>query len=279
MYLATELDVNGRLLRGNVRMPDSGGPFPAIVFLHGFTVWKTGPQRLYEEFARAAVGKGYCVIRFDFYGTGESEGEFYEMTIGSEMNETEAIFAWAKEQPYVDAGNLFLGGHSMGALVAVLTAPRLKPKALFGWSTAMTMYYQAGIRARTMKGPTARGWDIDGLELSREFMDEAAGMDFQAMARGYGGPVLLVHGSCDTDIPVESAYVLQKIYGEKCQIDVVEGANHRFLSLPWKRHVYERTLAFLGEQTNRMLSFEISEAHCHEIFHSLRSGCTDAGDR
>lgn len=84
MYLATELDVNGRLLRGNVRMPDSGGPFPTIVFLHGFTVWKTGPQRLYEEFAREAVKEGFCVIRFDFYGTGESEGEFYEMTIGSE---------------------------------------------------------------------------------------------------------------------------------------------------------------------------------------------------
>ena len=58
MYLANELDVNGRLLRGNVRMPDAGGPFPTIVFLHGFTVWKTGPQRLYEEFVRMAVKEG-----------------------------------------------------------------------------------------------------------------------------------------------------------------------------------------------------------------------------
>ena len=55
MYIATELDVNGRLLRGNVRMPDKEGRFPTIIFLHGFTVWKTGPQRLYEEFAREAI--------------------------------------------------------------------------------------------------------------------------------------------------------------------------------------------------------------------------------
>lgn len=279
MYLATELDVNGRLLRGNVRMPDSGGSFPTIVFLHGFTVWKTGPQRLYEEFAREAVKEGFCVIRFDFYGTGESEGEFYEMTIGSEMKETGAIFAWARKQPYVDKDNIFLGGHSMGALVAVLTAPQLQPKGLFGWATAMTMFYQAGLRTRTMRGPTTRGWDIDGLELSREFMEEAAGMDFQAMAKGYGGPVLLIHGSCDTDIPVESAYILKKIYGDACQLDVVEGANHRFLSLPWKRHVYERTLTFLREQMGWPLTFEMSEAYCHEIFHSLRNGCTDAGDK
>lgn len=250
MYLSTELNINGRLLRGNVRMPDGKGPFPTIVFLHGFTVWKTGPQRLYEEFVREAVKDGFSVIRFDFYGTGESDGEFYEMTIGSEMLETGVIFEWAGQQPYVDEHNIFLGGHSMGALIAVLKAPKLKPKAVFGWATALTMLYQAGLRTRTMNGPTERGWDIDGLELSREFMEEAAGMDFLAMSKGYDGPVLLIHGSRDTDIPVESAYALKAMYGDNCAIDIVEGANHRFLSLEWKRYIYGRTLEFLREHIN-----------------------------
>ncbi len=248
MYLANELDIKGRILRGNVRMPDCGGPFPTIVFLHGFTVWKTGPQRLYEEFVRMAVKNGFCVVRYDFYGTGESEGEFYEMTIGSEMNETKAIVEWTKRQPYVDAGNIFLGGHSMGALIAVREAPVIQPKCVFGWATALSMLYQAGVRTRTMKGATERGWDIDGLELSREFMDECAGMDFLEMAKGYEGPVLLIHGSGDMDIPVECSYALRKVYGERCELDIVPGANHRFLSLPWKQHVYEKTLEFLKKQ-------------------------------
>lgn len=250
MYLSTELNVNGRLLRGNVRMPDTNGPFPTIVFLHGFTVWKTGPQRLYEEFVRDAVKAGFCVVRFDFYGTGESDGEFYEMTIGSEMNETAAIFNWTKEQSYVDSSNVFLGGHSMGALVAVVEAPELNPKGLFGWATAMTMLYQAGQRTRTMNGPTERGWDIDGLELSREFMEEAAEMDFLAMAKGYEGPVLLIHGTKDVDIPIECSYALKKVYGDSCVLDAVEGANHRFLSLPWKKHIYEKTIEFLKAHIN-----------------------------
>ena len=75
------------------------------------------------------------------------------------------------------------------------------------------MLFQAGQRTRTMRGPTERGWDIDGLELSREFMDECAGMDFLEMVKGYDKPVLLIHGTGDVDIPVESAYALKKVYG------------------------------------------------------------------
>lgn len=246
MYIATELDVNGRLLRGNVRMPDGEGKFPTIVFLHGFTVWKTGPQRLYEEFVRDAVKAGYCVIRYDFYGTGESDGEFWEMTIGSEMNETEAIYNWAKEQPYVDPEKIFIGGHSMGALLAVIVAPKLQPAGIFGWATAMSMLYQAGGRTRNMNGPSEHGWDIDGLELSREFMEECYTMNFQDMAKGYDKPVLLIHGTGDADIPVDCSIMLKAQYGDCCQLELIEGANHRFLSIPWKKEIYAKTIDFLN---------------------------------
>lgn len=252
-HIATELDVDGRLLRGNVRKPEGEGPFPTVVFLHGFTVWKTGPNRLYEDFVRLAVPAGFCVVRYDFYGTGESEGEFYEMTIGNEMKETEAIFAWTKKLDYVDSNNIFLAGHSMGGQVAALTAPKLQPKGLIAWAPALTMLYQAGMRCRTMHGPTERGWDIEGLELSREFMEECGKIDmhFCEMASGYEGPVLLIHGTNDMAIPVESSsYSLKSLYGDKCEALIIEGADHRFLSLEWKKTLYNGTIDFMKKHLN-----------------------------
>ena len=74
------------------------------------------------------------------------------------MNETAAIYSGRAEQPSVDASNMFLGGHSLGALLALVEAPHIQPKAAFGWSTALTMLFQAGQRTRTMRGPTERGW-------------------------------------------------------------------------------------------------------------------------
>ena len=70
-------------------------------------------------------------------------------------------------------------------------------------------------------------------------------MDFQEMAKGYDRPVLLIHGTNDADIPVESSYMLRNIYGDCCELAVIEGANHRFLSLKWKQEVYEKTLTFI----------------------------------
>ena len=42
MYRALELDVNGRLIRGCLRAPEGEGPFPTVIFFHGFTVDKVG---------------------------------------------------------------------------------------------------------------------------------------------------------------------------------------------------------------------------------------------
>lgn len=246
MYIATTLKVGDRLLRGNVRMPDGEGKFPTIIFLHGFTVWKTGPQRLYEEFVQRAEKEGFCIVRFDFYGTGESDGEFWEMTLGSEMTETDAIFEWTKQQPYVDTDKIYIGGHSMGGLLAVTEAPKLQPAGIFGWAPAMSMVYQAGKRTRTLGGPSEHGWDIDGLELSREYMEEAYGMDFIAMGKGYDGPVLLIHGTGDMDIPMDDSMILtHAVYGDNCELKLIEGANHRFLRVDWKKQVYDMTLEFL----------------------------------
>jgi len=249
MYQAAELNVKGRLIRGVVRAPEGAGPFPAVIFHHGFTVDKVGMMRLHELFARECVKAGFACVRFDHYGLGESDGDFSEMTIGKEIEEAEAIYNWTLNQPWADPQNVVISGHSMGGLVASIAAVKCQPKALLLWSPALTMFYQAGLRARTLVGPTEHGWDIGGMELGREFMEEAAGMNFLEMARGYEGPVLQIHGSEDEQIPVDVVHRYHWLYGEKHRAVVVEGANHQFSSLAWKKQVYDESIAFVAEHT------------------------------
>lgn len=245
MYQSVTLDVNGRLLRGGVRTPQGEGKFPTLIFMHGFTVDKVGPARLYEMFAQQCQAEGIAVIRFDFYGCGESDGNFNEMTIGTEMTEMTAIYKWAETQSYVDQNKIFLGGHSMGGLLATLLAPTLKPCGVLAWSPALLMYYEASRRARTMMGETQIGYDINGLELSKTYLKEASEMNFIEMARGYDGNVLIMHGEQDEEIAAACAYRYQQLYKEKLNIHLVKGANHQFTSLPWRKELYDVSLDFL----------------------------------
>lgn len=248
MYKAVELSVKGRLLRGVVRTPETDGPFPAVIFYHGFTVDKVGMMRLHELFARECVKAGFACIRFDFYGLGESDGDFSEMTIGKEIEEAEAIYQWTCQQDYVDSQNVIVSGHSMGALVASISAVRTNPKALLLWSPALTMFYQAGLRARTLVGPTENGWDIGGMELGKSFMKEAAEMNFLEMARGYEGPVLHIHGSEDEQIPVDVVGRYRYLYGEKYEAHIIQGSNHQFSSIVWREELYQKSIRFVRKQ-------------------------------
>ena len=76
MYKSVELKVGEMLLRGVVRTPEGEGPFPTVIFYHGFSVDHIGMMRLHELFARRCVKEGFACVRFDFYGVGESDGDF-----------------------------------------------------------------------------------------------------------------------------------------------------------------------------------------------------------
>lgn len=127
-------------------------------------------------------------------------------------------------------------------------APKVQPKAMILWSPALNQYYGASLRARTMMGPTEKGWDIEGLELSREFIEKIRKMDLRGMAHGYVKPALLIHGTEDELVPVDVVYVYQDIYGEHMQLELIEGADHQFRSLKWKQRVYDASIEFLKRQ-------------------------------
>ncbi len=249
MYQSVALEIDGKLLRGVVRTPQERGKFPTLIFMHGFTVDKVGPARLYEMFAKRCQEEGIAVIRFDFYGCGESDGDFSEMTIGTEMKEMMAIYKWAKTQSYVDTDNMFLGGHSMGGLLATLLASELKPCGIIAWSPALLMYYEAARRARTMRGETLNGYDINGLELSKAYLKEASEMNFIEMARGYDGKVLIIHGEKDEEIVAACVYRYRQLYEKRLAIHLVKDADHQFTSLSWRKELYDISLEFLKKES------------------------------
>ncbi len=70
-----------RRLHGILHLPAQGRCQEAVIFSHGWSGNRCGPANLLTELARALAAAGYAVLRFDFGGRGESEGEGLETTL------------------------------------------------------------------------------------------------------------------------------------------------------------------------------------------------------
>ena len=72
-------------LRGFFHKPNQD-KHPVCLIFHGFTGQKTGTKFSYVQLSRMLEAKGIASFRFDFLGSGESDGNFVDMTFQDELS-------------------------------------------------------------------------------------------------------------------------------------------------------------------------------------------------
>lgn len=248
MFKNVELIVNQKLIRGDVRTPEGEGPFPTVCFYHGFCVDRIGLMRLHELFARKCAENGIACVKFDFYGCGESDGDFSEMRYADEVEQAKAIYRWAEKQPWCDSKNLFPVGHSLGGAIVSNIIPELKPKGAVMWAPGNVVYYDVSSRVHAVPGYYKETYDIGGLMMSSEFLSQVRKTDIVGQARGYDKEVLLIHGEKDEKVPVYAIGPYLDIYGDKAQLEIIQDSNHQFSSVKWKNKVYDLSIQYLKKK-------------------------------
>ena len=114
---------DGMQIVGMLHIPQKTSPqYPAVLLLHGFTGHKAESHFMFTRLARSLVKAGFVCLRFDFVGSGDSEGEFKDMTILSELKDARVAFQFLNDQPEVDPQKIGLLGLSMGGCIAALLA-------------------------------------------------------------------------------------------------------------------------------------------------------------
>jgi pimeloyl-ACP methyl ester carboxylesterase len=231
---------NGMALRGMEHIPQ-GKKLPAVILYHGFTGTKLEPHRIFLKISRALEEKGIASFRFDFLGSGESDGNFEEMTVLNELAEARTIFDYVKGHPKIDENSISLLGLSMGGLVASLLAGELKEEIekLILMAPAGTM----GRLAEEYSGsapyiPDLDAYDLGGNVVGRNFVEELSTIDVWKKAAEYQKKVLLIHGTNDETVPFEvSSLYITNCYQDNAIFHPIEGAGHTFNSYQWEQEV------------------------------------------
>lgn len=239
----------GHTLRGIATLPDSPEKVPCVLLLHGFTGTVYGYKGLNTRIARDLAEAGIGCIRFDFYGNGESDGEFEDFTFTGMYADTEDLFAWMKAQPFADPDRQYLSGQSMGGYVAASCAPKLAPRGLLLLCPGAGMWFGAAQRADAVVEKGQDWFDLEGLKYRMAFNYDMAShpAPFEE-ARGYGGPVLILRASDDKLVDAQTCEAYAQCY-DRPEMVTTQGGGHNFTSIPIRRAVSDAMIAFIQKHS------------------------------
>ncbi|HAD98127.1 MAG TPA: osmotically inducible protein C [Cryomorphaceae bacterium] len=112
---------NGDKLSGILELPVERKPAHFAIFAHCFTCSKD--LRAARNITLALSQKGFGVLRFDFTGLGESEGDFEDTNFTSNLNDIAAAAAFLEEN-YTSPS--LLVGHSLGGTAVLMAGSQME---------------------------------------------------------------------------------------------------------------------------------------------------------
>lgn len=196
----------GGELVGRLERPD-GEPHAYVLFAHCFTCGKD--IKAAGWIGRALVERGFGVLRFDFTGLGESEGDFADTDFHSNLDDLVAAGRFLRARYRAPA---VLVGHSLGG-AAVLAAAGEFPEAVavatIG-APADTAHLRETLE-ETAPELAEKGvaevhlGGVRKVRIGRELFDDLAEDHLSGALAGLGKALLIFHSPVDDVVGVDHA--------------------------------------------------------------------------
>jgi uncharacterized OsmC-like protein/alpha-beta hydrolase superfamily lysophospholipase len=199
-------NASGEQLAGILETPGSGDIRAVALFAHCFTCTKN--HLAATRIARALADRSIAVLRFDFTGLGESEGEFARS--GFSANVDDLVTAARALESRLAAPSLLIG-HSLGGTAALMAAPEIEScvaVATIGApaSAAHVIRHLAeGVQSIREHGQVRV--DIGGrpFALRREFLDDLEAQPIVPRLETLRRALLIMHSPIDTVVGIDNA--------------------------------------------------------------------------
>lgn len=244
-------------LRGMIHRPSqvrTRRGVPGVVFFHGFTGDRMESHWLFVKCSRALAEAGVASLRFDFYGSGESEGSFSEVTLQSEISDAQGAVDFFRRQKGIDPDRLGLLGLSLGGAIAATIAAPSRCQALVLWAALAHPVELRKLAAEQAKElPGAGGaLEYNGHIVSSRLLEDVDGVDPLKGIAAFGGPTLIIHPERDELLPRSHPDDLFRSSGATVKERVIiAGADHTFTSVAWEREVISRSVDWLARHLSK----------------------------
>lgn len=200
----------GTRLTGDLERPAAGEVRATALFAHCFTCGRD--IRAAREITRALAEAGLAVLRFDFTGLGESEGDFADTSFSSNLDDLEDAALWLADE--IQAPRVLVG-HSLGGAAVLAVAQRLesvKAVVTLGAPSSpenvLGQFGDHGLREIEEQGSATVNLAGRPFRIRRDFIEDARNHDLGKRLAGLNRALLVMHSPLDTVVSIDHAQTL-----------------------------------------------------------------------
>ena len=242
----------GETLAGILELPQSE-PRAYAVFAHCFTCSKN--LRAARTISQALVSVGYAVLRFDFTGLGQSEGEFSDSNFSSNVDDLVSASRFLEKNYQAPA---LLVGHSLGG-TAVLQAAHSIPSAL-AVATIGSPADPAHVAAlfsparEKIKNEGFAEVNLGGrpFKIKNQFLEDLSRQPMPGSLGKLRKAVLILHAPLDSTVEIDNASLLFSAAKHPKSFVSLDNADHLLTQEEDARYAGD----IIGSWSNRFLPAE-----------------------
>lgn len=210
-----------------------------VIFCHGYRGTSVGPSRFFVRTANILLESGISSLRFDQYGSGNSEGDFYDSSFVDWVDTVKAIAADYLAEGYKVA----LFGQSMGG-AAVISAGSEMPdiSSIVAWVPDPNV--------ETFVYPDSGYIEEGGQRVKANYWQEAHDKNVAERLARVNAPTYIVQCTADEYVDEQNRKAIIKNAQTGHVIDNFEGYVHSRWTYDQAEEIIKKSVGFIVESIN-----------------------------
>ncbi|MFS4468000.1 alpha/beta fold hydrolase [Maribacter sp. 2210JD10-5] len=228
----------GKTLVGRLEMPADQHPHNYAIFAHCFTCNKN--LLAVKNIGKALTANGFAVLRFDFTGLGESEGDFENTNFSGNIEDliAAADYLEMEHQPPT-----LLIGHSLGGAAAIFAAAQIasiKAVATIGAPSNpvhVQHLFKSSIEEIESSGEAVVNLSGRDFTIKKQFLEDLQHKSLPSVAKNLRKPLLLLHSPQDDTVGIKNAEEIYIAAHHPKSFVSLDGADHLLMNKEDSRYV------------------------------------------
>ncbi|MEQ3656015.1 MAG: bifunctional alpha/beta hydrolase/OsmC family protein [Dokdonia sp.] len=225
------VNAQGEMLSGRLDLPANQDPHNFAIFAHCFTCTKDFSA--VRNVSKALASEGFGVLRFDFTGLGDSDGDFADTNFSSNVADLLSAADFLASE--YKAPTLIVG-HSLGGAAAIFAGgliKTIKAIATIGApSNPVHVQKQLGQKLEVIESQGAATVTLAGRDFlfKKQFIDDLKSNSCVEAASKLDKALLIMHSPQDATVSIKNAEEIYHAAHHPKSFVTLDGSEHLLIS-------------------------------------------------